>query len=54
MLRIGPDVNREWWRGPYGKITADRGPCTFHVSSSSIQFTADPSRWVWLDARPRT
>ena len=29
-FRIGPTVNREWWRGPYGKITADRGPCTLH------------------------
>ncbi|KIM34913.1 hypothetical protein M413DRAFT_79922, partial [Hebeloma cylindrosporum] len=27
-FRIGPTVNREWWRGSYGKITADRGPCT--------------------------
>ena len=27
-FRIGPTVNREWWRGPYGKITANRGPCT--------------------------
>ena len=29
-FRIGPTVNREWWRGPYGKITADRGPCTLN------------------------
>ncbi|KIM44356.1 hypothetical protein M413DRAFT_379687 [Hebeloma cylindrosporum] len=25
-FRIGPTVNREWWRGAYGEVTADRGP----------------------------
>ncbi|KAH9838304.1 kinase-like domain-containing protein [Rhodofomes roseus] len=24
--RIGPTTNREWWRGDYGQIDADRGP----------------------------
>ena len=24
---IGPSVNREWWRGPYGHVPAYRGPC---------------------------
>ena len=37
-FRIGPTVNREWWRGPYGKITADRGPCTlrFFIYNFSV------------------
>ena len=35
-FRIGPTVNREWWRGPYGQITADRGPCTLRVLSCGI------------------
>ena len=35
-FRIGPTVNREWWRGPYGQITADRGPCTLHILSCGI------------------
>ena len=36
-FRIGPTVNREWWRGPYGKIIANRGPCTlpFFLTSES-------------------
>ena len=40
-FRIGPTVNREWWRGPYGKITAYRGPCTlrffYNFTASSTQ-----------------
>ncbi|KAI0328118.1 hypothetical protein GY45DRAFT_1326778 [Cubamyces sp. BRFM 1775] len=24
--KIGPTANREWWRGPYARIDADRGP----------------------------
>lgn len=27
--RIGPTVNREWWRGEYARVEADRGPCKF-------------------------
>jgi hypothetical protein len=38
-FRIGPIVNREWWRGPYGKITADRGPCTLHFITSASSST---------------
>ncbi|CDO69113.1 hypothetical protein BN946_scf185042.g15 [Trametes cinnabarina] len=26
QYKIGPTVDREWWRGPYGSIDADRGP----------------------------
>ena len=29
-------MNREWWRGPYEKITGGRGPCMFHVLSCLI------------------
>ncbi|KAF8964886.1 hypothetical protein BDZ97DRAFT_1918590 [Flammula alnicola] len=25
-FRIGPTVYREWWRGPYGQVPANRGP----------------------------
>lgn len=25
--RIGPSANREWWRGGYAQVPADRGPC---------------------------
>lgn len=25
--RIGLTVNREWWRGDYARVEADRGPC---------------------------
>lgn len=35
-FRIGPTINREWWRGPYGEITADRGPCTLYILSFSV------------------
>lgn len=27
--RIGPAANREWWRGDYEWVEADRGPCKF-------------------------
>lgn len=25
--KIGPTVDREWWRGGYGRVAANRGPC---------------------------
>lgn len=25
--RIGPMVDRDWWRGSYADISANRGPC---------------------------
>lgn len=26
--KVGPTVNREWWRGAYGSVNVPRGPCT--------------------------
>lgn len=36
--RIGPTANREWWRGGYAQVPADRGPC------KSILCSSDSSR----------
>lgn len=27
--RIGPTADREWYRGPYASVKADRGPCSY-------------------------
>lgn len=34
--RIGPTASREWWRGVYAHVEADRGPCGFCTYSESV------------------
>lgn len=31
--QIGPTANREWWRGDYAKVQANRGPCELRQRS---------------------
>lgn len=40
--RIGATVNREWWRGEYARVNADRGPCKpAHTTLIAEAFSID-------------
>lgn len=41
---IGPSVNREWWRGEYGHVDANRGPCKFAQPLNALYRTLTQQR----------
>lgn len=42
--RIGPTADREWYRGPYAPVKADRGPCSYFTVSVDVLLLNGASR----------